>query len=41
MKQGAHTMSAPHLDEWAQAPYLETIVVGPQIGADDGPGGAP
>ena len=26
---------------WAQAPYPETIVVGPQIGGDDGPGGAP
>jgi hypothetical protein len=27
--------------EWAQAPYPETIVVGPQIGDDDGAGGAP
>jgi mannose-6-phosphate isomerase-like protein (cupin superfamily) len=27
--------------EWAQAPYPETIVVGPQIGSKDGPGGAP
>jgi mannose-6-phosphate isomerase-like protein (cupin superfamily) len=26
---------------WAEAPYPETVVVGPQIGGDDGPGGAP